>query len=170
MTTTLDVEPQAERPEPPDRRSRLADDFRALRWMLVSVGVVVVGAVVAIVVGATLYAPTHPLRVVATDYRFEMPSTLRAGTYDIAFANQGSQPHELLIFRTVPRASALPVDASGDVVEDSSSLHSVLDSGNGLAPGATQSLKVKLAAGHYAVVCNLPTHYRFGMSRDLTVR
>lgn len=138
--------------------------------MLVLVGTVVVAAVVAMVVGTAVYSPAHPLTVTATDYAIEMPPTMRAGTYHISFVNHGAQPHELLIFRTTLRAGALPVDAAGNVVEDAPSLHSVLDSGNGLAPNGTQSLKVTLAAGHYAVICNLPTHYRFGMWRDLTVR
>src|SRR5581483_1956746 len=150
-------------------RSQLRSDFRALRTMLILVGMVVVGAIAAIAVGATVFAPSHPLVVRATDYRIVMPPTMHAGTYRISFENHGAQPHELLIFRTDLPAGRLPVDAAGAVVEDSPALHSVLDSGNGLAPGGVQALRTRLAPGHYAVVCNLPMHYRFGMWRDLTV-
>jgi uncharacterized cupredoxin-like copper-binding protein len=168
--TITEVRAPIEPATPPPTQGGLRSDLRALRTTLLVVGVIVVGAVIAIVVGVALYAPAHPLTVTATDYRIQMPPVMRAGTYKISFVNHGAQPHELLVFRTTLPAGALPIDAAGNVVEDSPRLHGVLDSGNGLASNGTQSLKVRLTPGHYAVVCNLPTHYRFGMWRDLTVR
>src|SRR5437763_112186 len=35
--------------------------------------------------------------------------------------------------------------------------------------GQTMTLAITLAPGHYAVVCNLPGHYRMGMHQDFTV-
>jgi uncharacterized cupredoxin-like copper-binding protein len=35
--------------------------------------------------------------------------------------------------------------------------------------GQTKVLSITLAPGHYAVVCNLPGHYRMGMHQDFTV-
>jgi uncharacterized cupredoxin-like copper-binding protein len=106
----------------------------------------------------------------ATDYRIEMPTTLTAGRHSLSFTNAGAQPHEVLMFRTSLPANRLPVDASGNVIEDSPLMHQVLDSGDGLPAGHTQSLTVQLTPGHYAVICNLPGHYRFGMHLDLTIR
>jgi uncharacterized cupredoxin-like copper-binding protein len=39
-----------------------------------------------------------------------------------------------------------------------------------LAPGASKTVSVKLKAGHYALVCNLPGHYSAGQHIDFTVK
>jgi hypothetical protein len=141
-----------------------------MRTTLVAVGVFVLAAAAVVAVALIWFAPGTALSVRATDYRIEMPATLAPGQHSISFHNAGAQPHELLIFRTALPANRLPVDSSGSVLEDSSLMHNVLDSGDGLPAGHTQSLTVKLQPGHYAVICNLPGHYRFGMHLDLTVR
>jgi uncharacterized cupredoxin-like copper-binding protein len=38
-----------------------------------------------------------------------------------------------------------------------------------MEPGAVMMLTLKLAPGHYAVVCNLPGHYASGMHQDFFV-
>ena len=98
-----------------------------------------------------------------------MATSLRAGQHTFAFTNNGKQGHEFLFIRTDLPASALPVDADGRVVEESPLLHNVVDSGDGLKVGGTQSLPVKLAPGHYVAVCNLSNHYELGMKLDVTV-
>ncbi len=87
----------------------------------------------------------------------------------MALTNNGKVRHELILFRTNLSASALPVDANGDVDEESPRLQNVLDSGSSLKPDETRSLPVKLTPGHYVAVCNLPAHYRLGMRLDLTI-
>ena len=37
-------------------------------------------------------------------------------------------------------------------------------------PGRTKALKLNLAAGHYALICNLPGHYSAGQYADLAVK
>ncbi len=110
--------------------------------------------------------PHGDVPVSESGFRIAMPTSLHAGHHTIALTNNG-QGHELLLFRTDVAATALPVDANGDVIEDSPLLHKVLDSGNALE--SNQSLPVTLDPGHYVAVCNLPTHYRLGMRRDITV-
>jgi uncharacterized cupredoxin-like copper-binding protein len=39
-----------------------------------------------------------------------------------------------------------------------------------MKPGAAKTLALNLAPGHYALVCNLPGHYKAGMYADLTVK
>ena len=39
-----------------------------------------------------------------------------------------------------------------------------------LAAGASKTITLKLAAGHYALICNLPGHYQAGQHTDFTVR
>ena len=39
-----------------------------------------------------------------------------------------------------------------------------------LAAGASKSLTLSLPAGHYALICNLPGHYKAGQHTDFTVK
>jgi uncharacterized cupredoxin-like copper-binding protein len=39
-----------------------------------------------------------------------------------------------------------------------------------IQPGAGKTLALKLKAGHYALICNLPGHYRAGQHADFTVK
>jgi uncharacterized cupredoxin-like copper-binding protein len=99
------------------------------------------------------------------------PDTLPAGNYEFVITNHGSIPHELVMWATKYRADALPRRADGSINEDSSALGSVLDTGSSLMPGETRIVFGDLTApGHYAMACNLPTHYHAGMRADVTVK
>ena len=39
-----------------------------------------------------------------------------------------------------------------------------------LTPGAAKTVTLNLRAGHYALICNLPGHYKAGQHTDFTVR
>jgi uncharacterized cupredoxin-like copper-binding protein len=113
------------------------------------------------------YALMH---VTVTDYAISAPSSMPAGKYEVVLVNRGRIPHELVMWNTKLPAAALPRSKDGSVDEESSALDSVLDSGSSLQPGETRVLFADLTAtGHYALVCNLPGHYRLGMHVDLTV-
>ena len=153
------------------RRQALRGDFAALRPTLLVVGTVLALAIVAVVVSLVVWSPPSAgdILVSETDYRIAMATHLPAGRHTIGLTNNGKIPHELILFRTNLSANALPVDANGDVAEESPRLHNVLDSGSSLKPDETRSLPVKLTPGHYVAVCNLPAHYRLGMRLDLTI-
>jgi uncharacterized cupredoxin-like copper-binding protein len=109
------------------------------------------------------------IHVTESDYAIRAPSSLPTGRYEVVLVNDGSVPHELVMWATKRAANALPLGKDGDVDEESAVLDSVLDSGSSLQPGETRILFADLtAAGHYALVCNLPRHYRLGMHADLT--
>jgi uncharacterized cupredoxin-like copper-binding protein len=110
------------------------------------------------------------LRVAVTDYAIQAPSSLPADKYEVVLVNHGTIPHELVMWSTKSLAAALPRHQNGSVDEESAALESVLDSGSSLQPGETRVMFADLTnAGHYALVCNLPAHYRLGMHADLTV-
>jgi uncharacterized cupredoxin-like copper-binding protein len=142
--------------------------------MLVAVGAVLAASVVAVVIAYAVRGSSRPagdVQASTVDYKVLMPSTLKTGKHTIGFTNNGKVGHEIVIFRTALPASRLPLEANGDVDEESKLLVNVADSGDSLHPGGTKSFTTSsLTPGHYVAVCNLPGHYRLGMHLDVTVR
>jgi uncharacterized cupredoxin-like copper-binding protein len=155
------------------KRTELSGDFRALRPTLIVVGVIIAGVVAAAVIGWVTYAsaPVGDVPVALHDYKITMPSVLKPGHHTFAVSNDGKTEHEFVVFRTDVSSSALPIDKHENVDEESSLLTSVADSGSSLKPGQTRGVPTttNLQPGHYVAVCNLPAHYRLGMSTDFTV-
>jgi uncharacterized cupredoxin-like copper-binding protein len=120
-------------------------------------------------VGAPSTATTAPLtrNVDVTLAQFAVsPSASQAPAGRVTFRvhNAGTITHEFVVIQTPGAASDLPIkdgraDESGNVGETGD-----------LKPGLTKSVSLKLAAGHYALICNLPGHYLAGQHTDFTVR
>ena len=121
---------------------------------------------------AAAQAWTSPvLPVELSEYQVQMPTTVTAGVKILQITNAGTMQHELLVFR--PDASInptnLPVDSSGNVVEDAPGINKITDGPN-LNPGDVQSRSLDLSApGTYVFLCNLPGHYKLGMWTVVTV-
>lgn len=142
-----------------------------------------IGAAIAVGIGLATSSsgPAGDVSVSLVNFGIKMPTSLRAGHHVFAVTNNGSVPHEFVLFRTTLPANQLPVKPDGDVNEDSPLLHDVADSGPSLATGQGRSVPVvydanaskprpgPLTPGHYVAVCNLPGHYRLGMRLDITV-
>lgn len=97
------------------------------------------------------------------------PSATSAAPGDVTFkvANKGTQVHELIVVKTDTKADALPV---ADSKVDESTL-TVVDEVEDVAVGATANLVLTdLAAGHYAIFCNIEGHYGEGMHADFDVK
>jgi uncharacterized cupredoxin-like copper-binding protein len=72
--------------------------------------------------------------------------------------------HEFVVLKTTKAAGSLPfkggrADEAGNVGETGD-----------LAPGKSKTIALNLKPGHYALICNLPGHYRGGQHADLNVR
>lgn len=89
--------------------------------------------------------------------------------------NTGTQRHELVV---VPLAAGQSpgnrhVGSDGKVDEADSlgeaSKSCAEGSGDGITPGTTGWTSINLKPGHYELICNLPGHYRAGMTTLLTV-
>jgi uncharacterized cupredoxin-like copper-binding protein len=94
------------------------------------------------------------------------PTATRAASGKVTFRvhNAGSITHELVVIKDPRRAADLPLrngraDEAGNVGETGD-----------LRAGQTKSVSLKLAPGHYALICNLPGHYLAGQHTDFTVR
>jgi uncharacterized cupredoxin-like copper-binding protein len=87
-----------------------------------------------------------------------------AGRVTFRVHNAGTITHEFVVIRTPTLAADLPV-RNGRAVEAGN----VGETGD-LQPGATKSVAIRLPAGHYALICNLPGHYLAGQHTDFAVR
>jgi uncharacterized cupredoxin-like copper-binding protein len=75
----------------------------------------------------------------------------------------GKATHEMVVIRTDKKAAALPL-----VGGRASEAGNVGETGDMTANGM-DTAKLKLKAGHYALICNLPGHYVGGMRADFVV-
>jgi hypothetical protein len=156
-------------------RKSLREEARGMRGLLIFTGLLVM--VIVIAIGVALIAqdsgngaPEGDIQASTVNYAIHMPTHLATGHHTIGLTNKGTVGHEIVIFKTTLPADQLPLDKSGDVIEDSPQLQAVADSGDALPPGKSKSMTTEdLTPGHYVAVCNLPGHYRLGMSVDLTV-
>jgi uncharacterized cupredoxin-like copper-binding protein len=97
------------------------------------------------------------------------------GTVSFLATNDGSISHELVVLPisdsqvvgTRPVSGDGRVDEGGSLGEASSNC--AAGAGEGITPGASSWVTLKLKPGHYEVVCNLPGHYSAGMYSELTV-
>jgi uncharacterized cupredoxin-like copper-binding protein len=89
--------------------------------------------------------------------------TVKAGTFTFDVTNDGTTTHEMVLIKTDDAPADLPQE-NGEVSEEGS-VGEVAD----LKPDATGTLTVKLSAGSYVMICNLPGHYTAGMRTAFTV-
>lgn len=87
---------------------------------------------------------------------------MHAGKADLTIQNNGTVPHELLIFKSDRDPGAYPTDAAGDIKEVGGGVSLVSD-GDNIDPGGTQTRSVDLKPGKYLFVCNIPGHFKQGM-------
>lgn len=106
---------------------------------------------------------------------FTDQARVTVGTVSFRALNTGSLRHELVV---VPLAAGhapgdRPVGSDGRVAEADSlgeaSASCAAGSGAGIAPGAMGWTSIALPPGQYELLCNLPGHYRAGMTALMTV-
>ena len=98
------------------------------------------------------------------------PAAAKVKAGDVVFQvtnRSGSLVHEMLVVKLDKSGQALPYDAKEDKLEEDGikSLGEVPE----LEPGKSGVLKIKLAPGVYALLCNQPGHYQAGMVTNFTV-
>jgi uncharacterized cupredoxin-like copper-binding protein len=85
--------------------------------------------------------------------------------------NAGTIPHEFVVLHTKTQAGDFSITSfEGETqrFDEDTAGKNVGETGD-MAVGATATLTIDLAPGHYAFVCNLPAHYGQGMHTDFTV-
>jgi uncharacterized cupredoxin-like copper-binding protein len=109
-----------------------------------------------------------PVDVTLTDTSASVsPASTAAGAITFAVKNDGGATHELYVFKTELDPDALPVE-EGKVSESGEGVEFIAEVED-IAPGTTGQLDVDLAAGSYALLCNIPGHYEAGIRTGFTV-
>jgi uncharacterized cupredoxin-like copper-binding protein len=91
-------------------------------------------------------------------------SSTSAGKTTFVVKNSDAMVHELVVIKTNRKAGDLPVN--GAVASEKGKVGAARD----IAKGQTKRVTVNLKKGHYALICNIPGHYKGGMFADFTVR
>jgi uncharacterized cupredoxin-like copper-binding protein len=98
-------------------------------------------------------------------------TTVSAGSVTFTVKNDGTIPHEFVVLQTETAAGDFPIESfegESDRIDEDTAGTNVGETGD-MNAGATKTLTIDLAPGHYAFVCNLPGHYGQGMHTDFTV-
>jgi uncharacterized cupredoxin-like copper-binding protein len=104
-----------------------------------------------------------------SEFKIELAATTAsAGSVTFAPTNAGTTVHEFVVFKTDLAPDKLPLSADGTEVDEAGAGLTLVDELEDIAVGATASLPVDLATGHYVVICNVPTHYTSGMHAEFT--
>ncbi len=102
-------------------------------------------------------------------------TSVPAGEVTVTVFNTGHLTHELVILPLAPgtRPGSRQVGGDGTVDETGSlgeaSATCAAGAGDGIAPGTSGWVTLRLAAGRYELICNLPGHYTAGMHTELDV-
>ena len=129
---------------------------------IATVAAIGAGGVDAFAVGS----PASAAKVKVTLIEFKLtPSVKRVAAGKVTFSvrNAGQLPHELVVLSTKAPAAKLPT--KGAVADDTGTVGKIPT----FTPGTTKTLTLTLKPGHYALICNLPGHYKAGQFADLTV-
>jgi uncharacterized cupredoxin-like copper-binding protein len=108
------------------------------------------------------------IHVKLTDEMIQLdPGTASAGrvTFEVNNAASGDTEHEFVVLKTDMDDAHLPVH-KGQVTE---SRFKKMGEVEDLARGSTKRLSLKLAPGHYVLICNRPGHYEMGMHTSFVV-
>jgi uncharacterized cupredoxin-like copper-binding protein len=109
-------------------------------------------------------AAVHASRVTMREFTIApAPASVLAGKTTFTVNNAGNARHEFVVLRTNKPAGSL---LKGNEADETGNVGEIGD----LPPGSTKTLSLNLKKGHYALICNLPGHYKAGQHADLTVR
>ena len=112
--------------------------------------------------------PSSDLKVKMTEFAFAPANaSVKAGKVKLTATNIGQAPHELVVVKTNTAPGSLPTNSKGEVEEDKLD---VVGEVADVTAGKTKSTSLQLKAGTYAMICNIPGHYKGGMYGSLTAK
>ena len=134
--------------------------------MRLSFGIVAVATVAVCLGVASADAVTSKkLVAVQVDEYSVFPATQGAPVGKVRFVvtNVGTIEHEFVVIKTAKPAGNL---LKGNEANETGAVGEL----DGVKPGNARVLILNLKRGHYALLCNLPGHYRTGQFADFYVR
>ena len=134
--------------------------------MRLSFGLVAVAAVAVCLGVASADAVTSKkLVAVQVDEYSVFPATQGAPVGKVRFVvtNVGTIEHEFVVIKTPKPAGNL---LKGNEANETGAVGEL----DGVKPGGARVLILNLKRGHYALLCNLPGHYKTGQFADFYVR
>ena len=137
-----------------------------MRQRSVRIAVAVVVAVTAAVsVGSAGGVTVRPLVAVQVDEFSVFPQTQGAPAGKVRFVvtNIGTIKHEFVVIRTDKPAGNL---LKGNEADETGAVGEL----DGVKAGNARVLVLTMKRGHYALICNLPGHYKTGQFADFYVR
>ncbi|WP_018152651.1 plastocyanin/azurin family copper-binding protein [Leeia oryzae] len=112
--------------------------------------------------------PPQVIKVLLTDTSIKLDAqTVKPGKvmFDVINSTDSKMPHEMVVLHTDQDDSKLPV--KGARVEEGKFKN--MGEAHDMKPGVEKKLAMKLKAGHYDLICNIPGHYAMGMHTSLQV-
>lgn len=133
---------------------KLALVVATLTAIAVSFGVLTAGGVTS-----------KPLVAVQVDEYSVFPGTQGAPKGKVRFVvtNIGTIEHEFVVLKTAKPAGNL---LKGNEADETGAVGEI----DGVPAGQARTLTITLQRGHYALICNLPGHYKTGQFADFYVR
>lgn len=126
--------------------------------------ILAVGAGAGQVSAGESQASVARVRVSLVEFKLT-PSVKRvaAGRVTFVVRNAGKIPHEFVVLKTATLAGKLPLKGAQAV--ERGKVGKIAQ----FKPGLTKTLTLTLKPGHYALICNLPAHYKAGQFSDFKV-
>ena len=93
-----------------------------------------------------------------------------AGKVGFAAKNVGQMEHELIVLRTDLPADRLPYNEAEQKAEKEQAGKVLGEIEQDFPPAKRAEMTLDLTAGHYVLLCNMPTHYKQGMHLDFRAR
>lgn len=121
----------------------------------------VTGAALAVAVPALAAGGTTTSEKLV-NFKIVGPSKVKAGAVTFKVANSATIGHEMVVIRTATKASKIPLENGR--ASEAGSVGEVE-----LKAGKAGTLRLTLKPGHYVLLCNVGSHYKLGMYKDLTV-
>jgi len=139
--------------------------MRALYRLILGLGVVLALAVSVGALGAGAVTSKGIVAVSLDEFNI-LPAAQGAprGTVVFVVKNSGKLEHEFVVPKTVKPAGSLT--SHGGEASEAGNIGELAS----VKPGQTKKLTLKLTAGHYSLLCNLPGHYKAGQFADFYVR
>jgi uncharacterized cupredoxin-like copper-binding protein len=141
--------------------------MKAFRFLAIpAAGVALVVAACSASPAASPSVTTTTITGTLTEFKISLSATSApAGVVTFDVTNGGTIVHEFVILKTDTLAKDLPL--SGDSVDEGA--YNAIGEVEETDPQGSGTFTATLAAGHYAIICNIPGHVKQGMVTDFTV-